>query len=99
MKLAQDAKIVVPSGYGGHVFRMNSNTFQSVIDGGNINEVEPVKRNWIGVLMQGDQISFNLVENMVVTNPFIVIDLSTSSPHYISANTFFNINGNDFVRF
>ncbi|HYL67315.1 MAG TPA: hypothetical protein VEU72_09245 [Nitrosopumilaceae archaeon] len=98
LRLAHNAYIVVPSGYGGHVFRFNSATFQSVIDGGNINEAFPVTRNWIGILMQGEAVSFNLVENMVITNPFIVIDFNTSSPNYISANTFYNINGNSFVR-
>lgn len=98
LRLAHNAYFVVPSGYAGHVFRFNSDTFQSVIDGGNINEASPVKRNWIGILMQGESVSFNLVENIVINNPSIVIDFSTTSPNYISANTFYNINGNNFVK-
>src|SRR6267143_2756770 len=33
LKLAIDAKIVVPSGYGGYVFRFNTNTFTSILEG------------------------------------------------------------------
>ena len=98
LKLAQDAYIVVPSGYRGHVFGINSGTSHCIIEGGDINEAPPVKRNWIGILLRGGAVSFNLVENMVVTNPFIVIEFNTTSPNYISANTFYNINGNYFVR-
>src|SRR5438309_8549941 len=74
LKLAPNAYIIVPSGYNGYVFRLNTGTVQSVLEGGNINEATPVQRNWIGILMQGDVVSFNLVENMVISNPFIVID-------------------------
>lgn len=98
LKLAQDARIVVPSGYGGYVFRFNTLTIQSVLEGGQIYEADPVKRNWIAILMQGTGVSFNYISNMVVTNPYIVIDFSTITPGYISANTFDNINANNFVR-
>lgn len=98
LKIAPNAYIIVPSGYSGYVFRMNSDTFHCILEGGNINEASQAKRNWIGVLLEGESVSFNLVENVVVTNPFIVIDFNTTSPNYISANTFYNINGNNFVR-
>src|SRR2546427_2704076 len=53
LKLAPDADIVVPSGYGGYVFRFNSGTAYCVMDGGHVYEGAPVKRSWIGILMQG----------------------------------------------
>jgi hypothetical protein len=98
LKLAQNAFIIVPSGYEGYVFQIKDNTFNCVIEGGNVKEADPVKRNWIGILLHGGSISFNLVENMFITDPFIVININATSPSFISANTFYNISGIHFVR-
>jgi hypothetical protein len=98
LKLAQDAQIVVPSGYTGSVFRFSGVTSDCVIEGGTIYEASPAKRGWIGIMMQAGSIYFNLIENMVITNPHIVIDLNGAENHYINANTFVNIQGFTFVK-
>lgn len=100
LKLASDAYIIVPSGYNGYVFRFNSGTGQSVLEGGSIYENKPVQRNWIGILMQGGKngVYFNLVQNIVITYPHIVIDFNAAAGQWINANTFVNIKGIDFVR-
>src|SRR3989442_8356848 len=100
LKLAENSDIVVPSGYTGYVFRFSSGIGQSVIEGGQIFEAKPVKRNWIGIMMQGGPygVYFNLIENMVITNPYIVIDFNAATGQWINANTFVNIKGWSFVR-
>ena len=100
LKLASDANIVVPSGYGGYVFRFGSNVGHSVVDGGNIYEEQPVQRHWIGITMQSitEGILFDYVKNMVITDPYIVIDLNATGGEYINANTFVNIKAWHFVR-
>src|SRR6266850_246909 len=100
LKLASDANIVVPSGYGGYVFRFGSNVGHSVLDGGNIYEKQPVQRHWIGITLQSitEGILFDYIENTVITDPYIVIDLNATGGGYVNANTFVNIKGWHFVR-
>src|SRR5437879_1010523 len=99
LKLAQDADIAVPSGYSGHVFRFNGGTTHCVMEGGRIHESNPVERSWIGILMQGGSgIYFNFIENMIITDPYIVIDFNATTGQWINANTFVNIQGETFVR-
>ncbi len=100
LKLAQDAHIIIPSGYSGYVFRFNSGIAHCVLEGGSINEANPVKRSWIGIMMQGGPagVYFNLIQNIRITNPYIVIDFNATAGQWINANTFVNINGNSFVR-
>jgi len=100
LKLAANSDIVVTSGYAGYVFRFSNGVGQCVIEGGQILEANPVKRNWIGIMMQGgpDGVFLNLIENMVITNPYIVIDFNSSTGQWVNANTFVNIKGWNFVR-
>src|SRR2546428_11654101 len=100
LKLAQDSSIIVPSGYGGYVFRFNNGTAHCVMEGGHIYETDPVKRGWIGIIMQGgtEGVYFNLVENVIITDPYIVIDFNATRGQWINANTFVNIQGYTFVR-
>jgi hypothetical protein len=100
LKLAQDSAIIVPSGYSGYVFRFSSGVQQCLIEGGNIYEANPVKRNWVGILMQGGPsgIAFNLIENMIISYPNIVIDFNATTGQWINGNTFVNIKGESFVK-
>lgn len=100
LKMASDAKIIVPSGYAGYVFRFSNWAGQCIIDGGQIHEANPVKRNWIGIMMQGGigGVFFNYIENMVITDPYVVIDFNATTGQWINANTFVNIKGWNFVR-
>src|ERR1700752_913833 len=102
LKLASDANIVVPSGYGGYVFRFAGTVGHSVLDGGNIYEAQPAQRHWIGITLQtahlNDGILFDYIANTVITDPYIVIDLNATGGQFINANTFVNIKGWHFVR-
>src|SRR5207245_2454860 len=100
LKLASDANIVVPSGYGGYVFRFGSNVGHSVMDGGNIYEAKPVQRHWIGITMQSVTagILFDYIQNTVITDPYIVIDFNATGGGFVNANTFVNIKGWNFVK-
>lgn len=104
LNLSADTRIVVPSGYSGYVFRFYGGAIpnrDSILQGGQISEADPVKRNWIAILMQGGTphgVFFNYIENMVITDPYIVIDFSATTGQWINANTFVNIHGTTFVR-
>jgi hypothetical protein len=100
LKLAQDAYVIVPSGYGGYVFRLGVGAAQCVLEGGSIYEASPIKRSWVGIMMQGSKngVYFNLIQNMVITYPDIVIDFNATTGQWINANTFVNIKGEDFVK-
>jgi hypothetical protein len=100
LKLAQDAAILVPSGYTGFVFRLGNNVNNCVIDGGIVTEAAPVKRGWTGILMQGGQggVYFNTVQNLFMANPYIGIDFSATTGQWINANTFVNIKEYHYVR-
>ncbi len=100
LKMAPDTNIVAPSGYIGHVFRFSNGVGQCVMDGGHLYEASPVKRNWIGIMMQGgtNGVFFNYIENMVITDPYIVIDFNANTAQWVNANTFVNIKGWDYVR-
>src|SRR5438309_2077307 len=71
LKLAPNANIVVPSGYGSYVFRFNG-IAHSVLEGGKISEANPVKWRWTGIMMQGNTngVYFNLIQNMNIANPY-----------------------------
>jgi hypothetical protein len=100
LKLAQDTALIVPSGYHGYVFRFNSGIERCVLDGGWIYEANPVKRNWIGIMMQGGSmgVALNYIENVFITNPYIVIDFNATTGEWINANTFVNIKAESFVK-
>jgi len=100
LKMASDASIVVPSGYSGYVFRFSNYVGHCVVDGGHIYEANPVKRHWIGIMMQGGPggVYFNYIENTVITDPQIVIDFNATTGQWVNANTFVNIKGWNFVK-
>ncbi len=100
LRMAKNADIFIPSGYSGYVFRFNSGSEQCIVDGGHIQEIEPPKRNWIGILMLGgtNGVADNFIENMVITYPYIAIDFSASTGQWINANTFVNIQAESFVK-
>src|SRR2546428_928426 len=100
LKLAENAKIIVPSGYGGYVFRFDNGVGYSVLEGGQINEANPTKGNWIGIMMQGgvDGVYYNIIENTVIINPYIVIEFNATTGQWVMSNTFVNIKGDHFSR-
>ena len=100
LKLAQDTHIVVPSGYSGYVFRFNGGTGQSILEGGNISEANPISGKWIGIMMQGGStgVFFNFIKDMIITDPYITIDFNATTGQWINANTFVNIKSDNFVK-
>jgi hypothetical protein len=94
LKLAKDATMIVPTGFGGHVFRFNSGSAHNIIEGGIIQEANPAKNKWIGILMQSDTsngVYFNLLKNLAIYNPGVAIELISGSGSWIKGNTFVNL--------
>ena len=89
----------VPSGYSGYAFRLQSSRGRKirncVVDGGIIEEMDPPKRKWVGILLHGmhDGVAYNKFMNTNINNAGIGIQLKATSNRLSSTGRNYGIEG------
>ena len=98
LTLGPQAVLRTPTGYSGHVFRLQSNRSRPIsnctIDGGIIVEANPPMRRWTGILLHGvgDGVLFKFM-NTTIYNAGIGVQIKATSDQLLPTDPNYGIRG------